>query len=242
MSTPDIRTGGTLATRPGDPPRTHIGLDDPYLLSDATARELLAVTPWRRFAVVGDSTAAGTGDSSPGYERLPWPDRLARWLRAAHPDTDYLNTGRMGATIPEVRAEQLAALGDFRPDLVHVTCGGNDLMRRDADIVAVERDLDALCERVAATGARLSMFTLADAFTGPLLPLRPRFAAFAESVRRVAARHDAILTEFWSHPARLRQDWLSADHIHLTMAGQAVVAAELAKSLARHADSRHGGE
>ncbi|MRH90146.1 SGNH/GDSL hydrolase family protein [Nocardia sp. SYP-A9097] len=239
MSANDIHTGDTLAP---DSPRTHIGLDDPYLLSDATARELLAVTPWRRFAVIGDSTAAATGDPSPGYETISWADRLARWFLAAHPGTDYLNTGRMGATIPEVRAGQLAALHDFHPDLVHITCGGNDLIRRDGDLIAVEKDLDALCDSVAATGARLSMFTLADAFTGPLRPLRPRFAGFADSVRRVAARHDAILTEFWAHPARLREDWLSADHIHLTMAGQAVVAAELAKSFARHADSGHGGQ
>lgn len=250
MSANDIRSVDTDIRRVRDDnrgadtltPRTRIGLDDPYLLTDPTARELFAVVPWRRFAVIGDSTAAGTGDPSPGHENVSWADRLARWFRSAHPDTEYLNTGQLGATIPEVRAEQLGALRAFGPDLVHITCGGNDLMRRDGDVGAVERDLDALCAEAAATGARLSMFTLADAFTGPLRPLRPRFAGFAESVRRVAARHDAILTEFWQHPARLRQDWLSADSIHLTMAGQAVVAAELAKSFARHADSRHGGE
>ncbi|MFF2550087.1 SGNH/GDSL hydrolase family protein [Nocardia sp. NPDC058058] len=250
MSANDIRTADTgmrevstdLPSLDTRTPRTRIGLDDPYLLTDPIARELFAVVPWRRFAVIGDSTAAGTGDPSPGHENVSWADRLARWFLAAHPATDYLNTGRVGATIPEVRAEQLGVLRAFRPDLVHITCGGNDLMRRDGDVEAVERDLDELCADIAATGARLSMFTLADAFTGPLRPLRPRFAGFAESVRRVAARHDAILTEFWQHPARLRADWLSADSIHLTMAGQAVVAAELAKSFARHADSRHGGE
>lgn len=222
----------------------HTALDpsNPYLLTDDTARELFAVVPWRRLAVIGDSTAAGTGDPYPGYETVSWADRLGRWLRAAHPESDYLNTGRMGVTIAEVRAEQLAPLHDFHPDLVIVTCGGNDLFRREADGGTVERDLDELCAIVAETGARLALFTLADAFSGPLTPLRPRFAAFAESVRRVAAHHDAILTEFWGHPARLRPDWLSADHIHLTMAGQAVVAAELAKSLTRHADSFPGGE
>ncbi|BAW07441.1 SGNH/GDSL hydrolase family protein [Nocardia seriolae] len=206
---------------------------DPFTLSDTAATALLREVPWRRFAVIGDSTAAGTGDPRPGYETLPWADRLARWLLAAHPGSDYLNTGVMGAVLAEVRTRQLPALEAFGPDLVHLTCGGNDLFLRDARLEQVEADLDDLCARVAATGARLSLFTLADSFTGRMAPLRPRFAGFAAAVRRVAHRHDAILTAFWDHPARTCPDWLSADRIHLTMAGHAVVAAEIARNLAR---------
>ncbi|GAB4586437.1 SGNH/GDSL hydrolase family protein [Nocardia sp. IFM 10818] len=213
-------------------PEVRTEANDPMCLPDSDGRAVLGLVPWRRFAIIGDSTAAGVGDPVTGYEPIPWGHRLARWLTAAHPETAYLNTGRIGATIPEVAAEQFPSLVDFQPDLVHISCGGNDLFRKNADLALVERDLDELCLAVAATGARLSLFTLADSFTGALRPLRPLFAGFAESVRRVAARHDAILTEFWSHPARLRPDWLSADRIHLTMAGQAVVAAEMAKSYA----------
>ncbi|MEC3956253.1 SGNH/GDSL hydrolase family protein [Nocardia sp. CDC153] len=207
---------------------------DPFTLSDAAAAAMLRDVPWRRLAVIGDSTAEGIGDPWPGYETIPWADRLARWLRAAHPDTAYLNTGKMGAVLADVRTQQLPTLQAFRPDLVHLTCGGNDLFLRGANLADVEAELDDLCARVATTGARLSLFTLADCFTGRMQPLRPLFAGFAEAVRRVAHRHDAILTEFWDHPARLRPDWLSADLIHLSMAGHAVAAAEVAKSLARH--------
>ncbi|MGV9666597.1 SGNH/GDSL hydrolase family protein [Nocardia niigatensis] len=207
---------------------------DPFTLSESAAAATLQAVPFRRFAVIGDSTAAGTGDPWPGYDTTPWADRLARWLLAAHPRTDYLNTGVMGAVIAEVTAQQLPTLEAFHPDLVHITCGGNDLFLREARLPDVEAALDDLCARVAATGARLSMFTLADSFTGRMAPLRPLFAGFADAVRRVAHRHDAVLTEFWDHPARLRPDWLSADLIHLTMAGHAVVAAEIAKNLAHH--------
>ena len=205
---------------------------DPFTLSESAAAAMLQAVPFRRFAVIGDSTAAGTGDPWPGYATTPWADRLARWLLAAHPRTDYLNTGVMGAVIAEVTAQQLPTLEAFHPDLVHITCGGNDLFLREARLPDVEAALDDLCARVAATGARLSMFTLADSFTGRMAPLRPLFAGCADAVRRVAHRHDAVLTEFWDHPARLRPDWLSADLIHLTMAGHAVVAAEIAKNLA----------
>ncbi|MEV6772025.1 SGNH/GDSL hydrolase family protein [Nocardia sp. NPDC051030] len=215
----------------------HVEADNPWILSDTAGTALLHDVPWRRFAVIGDSTAAGTGDPVPGYETLPWADRIARWLSTAHPDTSYLNTGRVGALIAEVRTEQLPALDDFRPDLVYVTCGGNDLFRRGADLATVEAELDELCSAATETGARLALFTMADAFTGKMTPLQPLFAQFADSVRRIATRHDAILTEFWNHPARLRPDWLSADLIHLSMAGHAVVAAEIARSFAQTANA-----
>lgn len=211
----------------------HTEATDPMLLPPATALELLAGTPWRRFAVIGDSTAAGTGDPWPGYDEVPWADRLAATMTATHPDFAYLNTGKIGATIGQVRAEQARSALDFEPDLVHISCGGNDLFLFDADPRSVERDLEELCTTIATSGAQLSMFTLADAFTGRLRALRPRFIAFAEVVRRVAARHDAILTDLWDHPARFRQNWLSQDHIHLTMAGHAVVASEVIRSLAQ---------
>lgn len=209
---------------------------DPFTLSAAAATEMLAAVPWRRLAVIGDSTVEGTGDPWPGYDTVPWADRLGHWLTAAHPQAAYLNTGRMGALIAEVADQQVNALTEFQPDLVHVSCGGNDLFVREASLDDVEAALDDLCGRVIAdTGARLSMFTLADAFTGRMSRFRPLFAGFADAVRRVAHRHDAVLTEFWEHPARLGENWLSADRIHLTMAGHAVVAADLAKNLARQA-------
>ncbi|MGW2666410.1 SGNH/GDSL hydrolase family protein [Nocardia tengchongensis] len=210
-------------------------ITDPYALSDAAAAAMLQTVPFRRLAVIGDSTAAGTGDPWPGYETRPWADRLGRWLQAAHPGAGYLNTGVPGAVIAEVREQQLGALEAFGPDLVIISCGGNDLFLRGAELPDVETALDELCARATATGAQPMMFTLADRFIGRMTPFQPRFAEFAAIVRRVAHRHDALLTEFWDHPARLRPDWLSADLIHLTMAGHAVVAAELAKTLARHA-------
>ncbi|MEU5841911.1 SGNH/GDSL hydrolase family protein [Rhodococcus sp. NPDC047139] len=211
-------------------------LDDPMVLTPDAASQMMNDMPWSRFAVIGDSIAAGIGDPWPGYADLPWADRVAATLRSVRPDLTYLNTGRIGATIDEVRSRQVKPVLDWGPDLVHVNCGGNDLFLHDAGIVAVERGLDELCAAVTAGGARLSMFTLADAFTGPFLPLRPRFAEFADVVRRVAGRYDAILTEFWDHPARLRRNWLSKDRIHLTMAGHAVVATEVTRSLARFGD------
>lgn len=214
-------------------PRTEA--NDPLLLTAREISELVAPAPWRRFAVMGDSVAEGLGDASPGYTTAPWADRVAGALRVAHPELEYLNTGRATATIAQVREGQLQRVLDFAPDLVHINCGGNDLFAPEQDLDAVEDALDRLFADVRASGARLSTFTLADAYPDRLREFRSRFAAFAGIVRRVSARHDAIMAELWEHPARLRQDWLSADRIHLTMAGHAVVATEMIRVLGRSA-------
>ncbi|MEO9326429.1 SGNH/GDSL hydrolase family protein [Gordonia aurantiaca] len=213
--------------------------DDPMLLTSDEARAHLTGLPWRRFVVMGDSVAAGTGDPWPGYEDVPWADRLAATMSEVRPDLAYLNTGAFGATIDQVRREQLSTVLDFEPDLIHLSAGANDLLS-GADLDDVEHDLDTLCAVLAASGAQLSMFTLADAFTDRLVRFRPTFAAYADIVRRVAAHHGAILTEFWAHPARLRDNWLSADRIHLTKAGHAVVASEMTRSLSRALRDRPG--
>ncbi|MEE3851749.1 SGNH/GDSL hydrolase family protein [Gordonia sp. LSe1-13] len=206
--------------------------DDPLLLPPAKAREMLSTAPWRRFAVIGDSIAQGIGDPWPGYADVAWADRVADTLRTVNPDLAYLNSGLIGATIPEISAAQVVPLYEFMPDLVHISAGGNDLFA-GADLYTVERDLDELCSAVAATGATLSMFTLADAFSDDFADLRERFSALADITRRLAGRYDMVLTEFWQHPARLRPSWLSADMIHLTRAGHAVVASDVMRSLAQ---------
>ncbi|MEV6034796.1 SGNH/GDSL hydrolase family protein [Nonomuraea sp. NPDC052116] len=207
---------------------------DPYCLPAARAADLLARAPWRRFATVGDSLAAGTGDPSPGYAGLGWPDRVADVLRRIHPDLAYLKAAEVGATASRTVRTQLDRLGAFGPDLVHVSCGANDLFRPDPDYAAVEASMGRVFEFAAGTGAQLTTFTLGRAF------VVPGYADWGDRVRRVnditrglAADHGAVLADMWDHPVNDRPDLLSADRIHFAGAGQAVLAAEIVKGLAR---------
>ena len=104
----------------------------------ARRSEALQVTPAApalRLLVVGDSTAVGTGASSPNAS-------LAGLLAAQFPRLLIENRARDGATFADVVA-QLA--GDTQFDMVLVQAGGNDVIRlRDLDSVA--RDI----ERVTA--------------------------------------------------------------------------------------------
>src|SRR5579859_7248831 len=104
---------------------------DPFCMRRADAVELLAGAgaPWRRFAVIGDSLSAGTGDPSPGYVDLGWSDRVAGILREVRPELEYLNTSENGATTPQTLEKQVDRAIEFGPDLLHVPCGANDIVR-----------------------------------------------------------------------------------------------------------------
>ncbi|MFD5177336.1 SGNH/GDSL hydrolase family protein [Nocardia sp. NPDC058379] len=215
--------------------------DDPLLLHPDEASALLRDAPWQRFAVLGDSIAAGTGDPSPGYAPGGWADRVAAVLSSVNPALVYRNTGRIGATSTQVRQYQLPEILDFAPDLVHISCGGNDLFEAGGDPNRLRDNLSAMFAELAATGARLSVFTVADVWEiermAPMRPMRPRMAEMNEVIRAVAADHDAVLTEFWDHPVRTRPGLMSADLIHFTTSGHAVVATEVIRALAARLDS-----
>ncbi|MFD4442586.1 SGNH/GDSL hydrolase family protein [Nocardia sp. NPDC058519] len=210
--------------------------DDPLVLAPEQSAALLAGAPWQRFAVLGDSIAAGTGDRSPGYAPTGWADRVAADLTAINPTLTYRNTGRIGATSGQVIDRQLAEILDFAPDLVHVSCGGNDLFTAGGDVDQLHENLSTILTALAATGAQLSIFTMADVWAvermAPMRAMRPRMIALNEVLRAVAAEFDAVLTEFWDHPLRSRPELMSADLIHFTTSGHAVVASEVVRSLA----------
>ncbi|TCJ93630.1 SGNH/GDSL hydrolase family protein [Nocardia alba] len=210
--------------------------DDPLVLAPERATALLAGAPWRRFAVLGDSIAAGTGDPSPGYAPTGWADRVAAHLTSVNPALAYRNTGRIGATSEQVIDRQLADILEFAPDLVHLSCGGNDLFTAGVDIDRLHENLTTILTALAATDAQLSIFTVADVWSvermAPMRPMRPQMIALNEVVRAVAAEFDAVLTEFWDHPLRNRPELMSADLIHFTTSGHAVVASEMVTSLA----------
>lgn len=207
---------------------------DPCCLSPAAGSALLAEAPWRRFATIGDSLSAGTGGPSPGYASLGWPDRVADVLRRVRPGLAYLNIAEIGATTARTLETQTERLLAFGPDLVHVPCGANDLFRAEPDFALIERALRRVFDVAAGTGAQLTVFTLGRAFTVPKFEdFRDRVRTVNAITRRLAAEHDAVLVDMWDHPVNSRPDLLSADGVHFSASGQAVMAAEVIKGLAR---------
>lgn len=209
---------------------------DPYCLAPAESDRLLASAPWRRFAVVGDSLAEGLGDPSPGYRTASWADRTAEALRRIVPDLAYLNLGARGLTAAQVRAGQAERAARFRPDLVAVVCGGNDLLLPGFSAAVVERELDLLFSRLAGPGTTLLGFALANvAAAVPELrgsPLEEGVAVLNAVTRKVARRHGAGVVEMYVHPAVGDRDLYSADLVHASARGHAVIAAATVRTLA----------
>ncbi|WP_310722817.1 SGNH/GDSL hydrolase family protein [Streptomyces sp. N2A] len=206
---------------------------DPFCLDQADAVALLTGAPWGRYAVIGDSLSAGTGDPTPGYRDQGWSDRVAGVLRAVRPELEYLNVSEIGATTAQTLENQSARLVEFAPDLLHVPCGANDLVRRRPDFAEIERTLRQMYDLAKGTGALLTTFTLGRAYVVPVFPDWPeRIAAINEIVRGLAAEYDALVVDMWDHPVNDRGNLLSADRIHFSTSGQAVMAAEVVKKLA----------
>ncbi|MFF8315229.1 SGNH/GDSL hydrolase family protein [Streptomyces lydicus] len=206
---------------------------DPFCLDPAAAVTLLADAPWGRYAVIGDSLSAGIGDPTPGYQAQGWADRVAGVLRAVRPDLDYLNVSEIGATTAQTLENQARRMAEFSPDLLHVPCGANDIVRRRLDFGEIERTLRQMYDLAKGTGALLTTFTLGRAYVVPVFPDWPeRIAAVNEIVRGLASEYDAIVVDMWDHPVNDRGNLLSEDRLHFSTSGQAVMAAEVVKKLA----------
>ncbi|MBE1464919.1 SGNH/GDSL hydrolase family protein [Kibdelosporangium phytohabitans] len=206
---------------------------DPFCLSAKAAAALLYDAPWSRFAVIGDSLSAGTGDPTPGYAGLGWSDRLAGILRDVRPDLSYLNVAVVGARTPDVLEQQVDRMVDFAPDLLHLPSGANDIVRREPDFAQIERDLRRLYDIGARTGAQLIAFTYGRAYVVPVFPdWNERIRKLNAIVRELAAEYGAALADTWDHPLNDRANLLSEDRIHFSTSGQAVLATEVVKQLA----------
>ncbi|MGW4841397.1 SGNH/GDSL hydrolase family protein [Nocardia brasiliensis] len=211
---------------------------DPFCLPPLEAAALLYDSPWRRFAVIGDSLSVGTGDPSPGYATLGWTDRVADVLRRVRPDLAYRNTGVVGATTAEVVRHQADRLREFGPDLLHLSSGANDIVRRTPDFGEIERQLREMYRLGARTGATMTVFTLGKAYVVPVFPdWTDRVRRLNDLTRSLAVEYDVAVVDCWEHPLNDRPNLLSADRIHFSASGQAVLAAEVVKQLAHLLDT-----
>ena len=151
----------------------------------------------------------------------------------------YRNLASDGATTRDTLDDQLERALDLRPDLIHVSSGANDIWRRTPAFHTVARDLRRLFERAATGGALVTTFTLSQAFVVPTISDFTRRVQIVNAITRSLAReHGAVVIDMWDHPIMKRPDLLSADRVHFAASGQAVLAAEVVRGLARVLEGR----
>jgi len=130
------------------------------LADDAVPFERQAMVHAPAMLVVGDSTAVGTGATTPEAS-------IAGRFGAAFPNISIVNRAANGARTLDV-IMQLAAVGAGRYDLVLVQVGGNDVLRR-TPLRALAPQVDALLGLARKLSSNVIVTTI------PNLGLLPMF-------------------------------------------------------------------
>ncbi|GAA3127786.1 SGNH/GDSL hydrolase family protein [Planomonospora alba] len=191
------------------------------------------MTVYHRYVALGDSQTEGLGDGDDVRGHRGFADRLAEHLARADPGLLYANLAVRGRRAVQVRDEQLPAALALRPDLATVVAGMNDLIRPGFDAAEVAGALEEMFARLTAAGARVVTVTYPD--IGRIVPLArrllPRVLDLNERIRRAAARHDVVVVDTFPLVSVTDARLWSADRLHASPAGHAVIAAALAHAL-----------
>ena len=162
-----------------------------------------------RYVALGDSFTEGVGDADPDLPNgvRGWADRFAAALdRAQGGGLSYANLAIRGRKLRPIIAEQLEPALALRPDLVTIYAGGNDMLRPKVDLDGLVASYDEALGKLAATGARLLVWTAFDpGENGIFGRARGRFATYNELVRESAERNGATIVDFWRF--REFRDW-----------------------------------
>lgn len=187
-----------------------------------------------RFVAMGDSFTEGVGDSS---KRRPngvrgWADRVAEGLASECPGWEYANLAIRSKRIRHIVSEQLDVAIAMEPTLVTLYAGGNDVMDLGTKIPDILKQYEFLVARLAQSGATLVLFTGYDVDVSPILgPLRRKNHAYNDGVRRIAARHGAILIDYAVMNAFENPRMWSADRLHMSKHGHKYLAARVLEVL-----------
>jgi lysophospholipase L1-like esterase len=176
------------------------------------------VGTWNSFLAIGDSFTEGLDDWRPDGTPRGWADRVAEQIGAGRPGFRYANLAVRGKLLDQIVAEQVPVAERLRPDLVTFAAGGNDIIRFLCDTDDLARRFDAALGRLAATGAKVIIFTGFD--VGRMHPLirrlRGRVACYNESMRASAERHGSTVVDLWGMSVLADPRAWGRDRLHLT--------------------------
>jgi lysophospholipase L1-like esterase len=193
---------------------------------------------------LGDSLTAGRDDLGPGGTRIGWASRLAQLLgeRTGVPCA-LTNLARDGARLEAVLAWQLPALEPaafveaWRPDLVSVTVGMNDIRDPGFTPERFAAELGTLLDGLAGTGATVLTCTLPD--IAGILPLpvdlvglaRQRLRQVSDVIREQAGRRGTVCLDLWAMAGTADPGLFGPDRIHPNASGHRLIADAFAARL-----------
>jgi lysophospholipase L1-like esterase len=166
-----------------------------------------------RFVVLGDSAAAGIGDSDKFGNNFGWGYYLARAIQSP---LIYANLSRPGAQSQEVRDVQLKHALDLKPDLAAVIVGGNDVLRNGFSPQRFHQNLREIVAQLSAQNSTVLLLELHD--PNKLLKLPKTLAGILDRrINMVNAMTRSVAEEFQTKLLQTRQiaDIYSKDMWHV---------------------------
>ncbi|KIH98524.1 SGNH hydrolase [Streptomonospora alba] len=190
------------------------------------------------YVALGDSFTEGLDDPYPESEGTGsaryrgWADRLAEHLAASRGEVRYANLAVRGRLIRQIAEHQVPRAVELQPDLVTLCAGGNDIIRPGADPDVTARIFEAAIRRLAATGARIVVFTGMDTGFQPVMRhLRGRIATYNMHVRAIADDYGCDVVDLWGmRVLRDHRAW-SSDRLHLSAEGHRRIALRVCEVL-----------
>lgn len=188
----------------------------------------------RRFVALGDSFTEGVGDWKASYPNgvRGWADRVAKHLAKQDPALEYVNLAVRSRRLRQIVDEQLDRAIALRPTWVSFFAGGNDLLDIGTDPRTMLETYGEAVGRLAATGARVLLFTSYDLRISRMLePFRPRNDLYNSTVRQLAAEHDAVLVDHRAMPEYDHPRLWDSDRMHMSTAGHKLLASRVLDAL-----------
>jgi hypothetical protein len=163
---------------------------------------------------------------------------VAAALASERDDVVYANLARHRAEAAEIRDVQLGPALDFRPDVVAVVGGGNDVLAEAFDIARVKAAIDDIVVALIDAGATVVTYELLD--LGGAFPdaafeeLSRRLLMLYAATREIAEERQTVHIDLYREPWAQEPGCFSADLQHPTMRAQARCASATIRALGEH--------
>lgn len=187
-----------------------------------------------RIIAMGDSSVFGVGDHGNDIPSVGfgWTGRIAHDLKAER----FVNVAKNGARARHLPTNQLPAVIAYRPHMVLICIGTNDVLRGDFSPEEIRSALETICKSVIELGSLVVLLGLPDPIRtapGPMALRRilsDRVIIINEILDELASDGLAIVVPTWnSRIAHERRMW-HVDRMHPSALGHQ----HIADSVRRH--------
>ncbi len=188
-----------------------------------------------RFAALGDSASCGVGDPTPAGWR-GWAQLLADAIGRAH-HVSFCKLAVPGATVADVRRDQLPEALDHHPHIASLVVGLNDTMRSTWDPAQLREDLLHCAATLARQGTLLVTVRFHD-HTRVLglpevlaRPLRERIRVLNKIYDEVHERYGVLRLDLAADATINDRAFWAFDRLHPSELGHRVLAWKVAALL-----------